>query len=466
MTRPGRVRGISRLVVPAGLAMLAAGCAGPGPRTPPPAPPVVPESWRGGPAAGPQVESGWWRGFGDPVLDALVERALAGNTDVALAVSRIAEARAQERAARASLTPDISASAGAARSRSVSALGTPLNQTAAQPGVTLSYELDLFGRDEAARAAARQGTVAAYAAADAVRLAVAGTVTTSYLTLRALDARAAVVRDTLAARAEALRVARRRAEAGYTSRFELDQAEAEYRATAQVVPQTELAIARAENALSLLTGTAPASIARGRAFADFDIPAVPGGLPSALLRQRPDIAAAEARLAASDLRLSAARAQFLPRITLSASTGAAFSTALADPITLFSVGGSILAPIFDSGRLRAGVESASAQRDQAAIQYRATVLTAFREVEDGLVAADRIAAQEAEVRAQRAALAEALHHATNRYRAGYAAYLEQIDAQRGLLAADLTLIQARLDRMTAIVDLYRALGGGWNPPSR
>ncbi|UYY57944.1 efflux transporter outer membrane subunit [Sphingomonas sp. S2-65] len=444
------------------LALLLASCAGPGPRTPPPAGPQVPPTWRdAASAAGVTVRPEWWNAFGDPVLGDLVRQALANNPDIALAAVRIEEARAQERLARAALSPDIGAGASAARARSVGALGTPIEQTQASPSLSVAYELDLFGRNRPAREAARLGTVAAQAARDAAALTIASATASNYLTLRALDARLQVARDTLAARGEALRVARRRAETGYTSRLELNQAEAEYRATALVVPQTELAIRRSENALSVLLGIAPTSIPRGRAFSDFVLPSVPGGLPSDLLRRRPDIFAAEARIAASDARLESARAQFLPRISLTGTAGLALSSVLADPITLFSLGGSILAPIFDSGRLRAGVETAASQRDQAVLQYRTNVLTAFREVEDGVAAVDRQARVEAEVRAQRAALAEALVHASSRYRAGYASYIEQLDAQRGLLAADLTLIQARLDRLTALVDLYRAFGGGW-----
>ncbi|WP_404334938.1 efflux transporter outer membrane subunit [Sphingomonas sp. MMS12-HWE2-04] len=443
------------------LALLASACAGPGARTPPPAAPQVPETWRGGALPGAQVEAGWWNAFGDPVLSDLVTRALANNVDVALAAARVGEARAQETSARAALLPDASAGASAARSRSVGSFGTPVEQTAASPSLSVSYELDLFGRNAPGREAARQGTVAALAARDAAALAVAATTASSYITLRALDERLQTARDTLAARQEGLRVARRRAETGYTSRLELNQAEAEYRAASQVVPQTELAIARAENALSILLGVAPGAIPRGKAFDALVLPPVPGGLPSDLLRRRPDIAAAEARVAASDARLDAARAQFLPRISLTGTAGVALSTALADPITLFSLGGSVLAPIFDSGRLRAGVETATSQRDQAALTYRATVLTSLREVEDGLAAVQRQAQAETEVRAQRAALAEALRHATDRYRAGYTSFIEQLDAQRGLLAADLTLINVRLDRYTAHVDLYRAFGGGW-----
>jgi NodT family efflux transporter outer membrane factor (OMF) lipoprotein len=258
-----------------------------------------------------------------------------------------------------------------------------------------------------------------------------------------------------------LRIARDRARVGYTSDLEFRQAEAEYEATAQLLPQLDFAIARQEDALSLLAGESPRAIARGTALAAMTPPPVPAGLPSDLLRRRPDIAQAEYSLAASDRSLAAARAQFLPSVRLTGSTGAAVSSLLASPVGLFSIGASVLAPIFEGGRLRAGAETAAARRDQAAFAYQRTVLTAFREVEDQLAAVLRLAQQRARLEAQRTALAEVLRHATNRYQAGYSTYLEQLDAQRNLLNADLAFAQVRADQLNALVALYQAMGGGW-----
>lgn len=446
----------------AALALLAlAGCAA-GPRQPPPAGPVVPAAWRAGIGETGTVDPAWWQRFGDPALTALVERALANNTDVATAVARVAEARSTELAARAALLPAIDAGLGFERSRSIGALGGAVVQNAAQPQVQISYEVDLFGRLDALRDAARAGVAASEADRDATRLAVAGAATSGYIALRALDAQLETAKATLVARTEGLHFAKRRAEAGYTSMLELRQAEAEYRATARAVPQTELAITQAENALRVLTGDPPGPIARGLPLDRIAFPPLAATLPSALLRRRPDIAAAEDRLAATDAQLSAARAAFMPTLDLSGVASVAFSSLLPDPLALFTLGGSVLAPIFEGGRLRAGERGATARRDEAAIAYRATVIDAFREVENSLAAVDRLEKQEVELRAQRDALQDSLRLATSRYRAGYASYIEQLDAQRGLLGADLTLIQARSDRLSAMAGLYQALGGGWS----
>ena len=184
-------------------------------------------------------------------------------------------------------------------------------------------------------------------------------------------------------------------------------------------------------------------------------------LPSELLRRRPDIAQAEQPIVAADRSLDAARAAFLPSIRLGAAGGYVDSTLIADPVGIFSIGGSILAPLFEGGRLRAQADVAAARRDQAAYFYRKVALNAFREVEDALAALQRTSEQELVLRQQRDALARALVQATNRYRAGYSSYLEQLDAQRGLLSADLSLVQANNDRLSAAVNLFQALGGGW-----
>lgn len=437
-----------------------AGCA-PALTPPPTASRVAPPAdWRTVLPASGAIDRQWWTGFGDARLAALVEQARAHNSDLAIAAARVDEARAQERVARSLLLPTLSASAPGAEARSVNAFGLPTESFAAQPIFQASYEVDLFGRNAATRDAARANAAATAAAQETAELSVSAATASGYITLLALDARRQVLQDTLASRAEALRLARARADAGYTSQLELRQAEAEYQATAQQIPAIEAAIARQENGLSLLVGDVPRGVERGAPFAALTPPPVPEVLPSDLVRRRPDIAQAEYALAATDANLRAARAKFLPQLNLAASAGVTLSTALADPIAIWSVGGSILAPLFSGGRLQGQYDAATAQRDQAAFAYRRAVLTAFREVEDQLALIDRLGAQEAALVAQRAAVADALRHAANRYRAGYSPYLEQLDAQRSLLTVDLALIQLRADRLTAYVALYQALGGG------
>jgi NodT family efflux transporter outer membrane factor (OMF) lipoprotein len=442
--------------------MALAACAGPAIRTAHVDPVSPPPIWRTDPGAAAPVTADWWRSFNDTVLTSLVQEALAKNDDIGIAVGRVREARAQEALARASYLPTIDAGVGGATSRSVSAFGTPLEQTAAQPQIQISYELDLFGAAADRKHAAHQAYLASEAASDATRLAVASAVASGYITLRALDARLDVARQTLAARADSLRVARSRTSAGFSPMLELRQAEAEYDATAALIPQLATTTRQEEDALSVLIGRAPGPIPRGRPLASLAEPTIPAMLPSDLLDRRPDIAQAEAQLAATDAGLAAARKRFLPHIELGATGGAAISTLLADPITLFSVGGSVLAPIFEGGALHAQAESAAARRDQAAYLYRRTVLNAFRETEDALATAQHLAQQRQLVTAQRDALAAALQLATNRYRAGYSPFLEQLDAERGLLAAQLTVIDVDADILESRVLLYRALGGGWD----
>jgi len=443
-------------------AVLLTGCLGERPAAPQLASVTPPVGWRAPIGPSSEAEAGWWQGFGDPTLDSLVERALARNADIGVAVARVDEARALARLSRAQQLPLLTGGIVAADARTV-VLGRGVDAFAATPQVAISYDLDVFGRLSAATASARATLLAASYTRDSVELAVASTTASSYVSLLALDARLATTKATLAARADALRLAKRRAEAGYTSRLELAQAQSEYDATAQLVPIAELAMARQENALSVLVGDPPGSIARGAGLRSLTAPAIPAGLPADILRRRPDIAAAEAGLVATDRSLDSARDAMLPNVSLTGGAGLALSTALANPITLFSAGGSVLAPLFDGGRLRSQAGAAAARRDQAAFAYRRSVLTAFREVEDALAAVDRLEAQRRFVDEQIAALDEAVRIATNRYREGYAPYLDQIDAQRNLLAAQLVSIQLDADRLTALVTLYQAMGGGWRP---
>jgi len=436
--------------------------AGPRPNAPSAAAVTAPTGWRtdaAGPAAA--ITADWWRNFGDSRLTALVERALANNLDLAVAVTRVEEARATLALARAQLSPQVGGTLPETQGQTLSPFGTPSRALGVQPGLSASYDLDLFGRLRQAGRAARAQLLSQGGARDAVRIAVASQAAAGYVTLRALDQRLAIARATLAARADALRIARRRFETGYSSRLEYRQAQAEYAATAQLIPAAQLAVARQENALSLLAGDVPGPVARGAALDRLALPAVPGGLPSDLLRRRPDIFSAEQALVAADRSLDSQRAAFLPNLALTGGVGVVLSTALTNPVGVFSLGASALAPIFDGGRLRAQQDAAAARRDAAAYAYRRAALTAFREVDDALAAVRRTGEQADDLISQADAASGALANASARYRAGYSSYLEQLDAQRNLLTAQLTLVQARADRLTSYVQLYAAMGGGW-----
>ena len=447
------------------LALGLTGCTLPGKRVaaPPAAALAPPGAWRTDLHRSGPLQAGWWHAFGDPALTALVEQALANNVDIQVAAARVEEARAAEALSRAQLLPQIGAALPETQGQTLSPFGQPSRAIGAAPTVSASYDLDLFGRLHLASRAARAQLLASEGARDTVRLATIASTASGYITLRALDQRLAIANATLASREEAQRLARRRYETGYSSRLEFRQAQAEYSATAQLVPAAELAISRQENALSLLTGRPPGAIRRRLPLDRIATPSIPDGLPADLLRRRPDLYQAEQTLVAADRSLDSQRAAMLPNLSLTGSAGLVLSTALSNPVALFSLGASVLAPIFDGGRLQAQQDAATARRDQAAFAYRRAALVAFREVDDALAGVRRIEQQATDLAAQTEAARGALQNASNRYRAGYSAYLEQLDAQRSLLTAELALVQSRTDRLTNYVVLYQAMGGGWAP---
>lgn len=442
-----------------------AGCMPPRQPLPPEARVSPPERWREGATRGTEVSATWWKAFGDPRLTALVEAALANNTDVLSAASRVEQAREQIRLSRASLLPSLNAALGAQRTRELGVLGIT-HTTAVQPSLQVSYEVDIWGRLRRLREAAELQYRATEAERDAVRLAVASTTARAYVSLLSLDRQLHVTRETVQSRLEALRVAKDRSSLGYTSQLELSQARSEYEAAAELLPQLQQAIREQEDALRLLTGRLPGDIQRGAGLLALEPPPVPGVLPSTLLRRRPDIQQAELLLAASKLNLQAQRDRFLPQVQLSASLGRLFVNSLDyDPVRVWDIGASVLAPIFDAGRLEAGVNITVAQRNQAAFAYRATALQAFSEVENSLSAVGNLHERLQHVAARREVLERSLVYAEDRYHAGYSSYLETLDAQRNLFNTELAAVQLRESQLNALITLYQVLGGGWQPPA-
>jgi len=451
------------------LILLLAGCA----MAPQPAPAPtlqVPAGWRTAPvtdtALSAAVVRDWWRAFGDPQLDALVRRALDNNGDLRIARSRLQEYQARVRVASSAQLPALNLSFAPTRARAIGPLGQPVEVTSLVGSVQAGYELDLFGRLRSTTEAARFEALSQEAALDAAALSVAANTASGYINLLGLDAQLALARATLASRERSFALARHQFEVGYSSRLEMSQAEAELHATAAVVPQLERAIAQQEQALNLLVGASPGLVPRGLPLLSLRAPAPAPGLPSELLRRRPDIAQAERTVAAADASLASARDQLLPSIRLTASLGAQGADLpglLSDPVALWSIGGSILAPLFDAGRLRAQAEIAGSVRDRAVFAYENVVRAAFAETENALAGIDGLRRQLLEAEARRTAANEVLRVAHNRYRNGYASYLEELDAQRNAFSAENTVLQLRASLLAAHVDLYRALGGGWSP---
>jgi NodT family efflux transporter outer membrane factor (OMF) lipoprotein len=443
------------------VAILLAGCAGPRSSTPREASVEPPPTWRTAVVPDGDLSARWWQSFGDPGLTAVVEAALARNEDIRIAAARIEELASLSALAHAQRMPEVDGSVVYQRDRTVNpAYGTPDTENVTEPVIAFSYDADLFGRLRAADAAARADLLATRAAQADVQLVVAALAARAWFTLRSLDDRLDILRQTVVVREQTLKLVRRRVSVGYATQLDLAQAEAEYRATLQLVPVTELAISHTENALSVLLGQSPRAIERSIAMPT--LPSIPQGLPSSLLRRRPDIVEAEEHLVAADRRLDASRAAFMPDLRLHADWGHVTSTIIPSPIDVFAIGAGVFAPIFDAGRLKAGQDAAAARRDAAAWAYRKAALEAFAEVDDALAATQRTREQLEALEAQQLALERTLKVASKRYKAGYAPFLDQLDAQRGLLSVQLATSQVRAEQRSAFVTLFQALGGGWD----
>jgi multidrug efflux system outer membrane protein len=422
---------------------------------------TAPDAWREPVPGSAAIDAQWWRGFGDPVLAGLVEAALVRNSDVLIAVARVDEARAQADLAQAARLPALNGVLGVQRGRSLETAGLG-DTTLIQPALQANWELDLFGRIRNQIRAADLQFRATQAERDAAALAVAAGTAQNYILLLALDAQLSITRETVASRAEALRLAQDQARVGYISQLQLTQAQSEYESVLGSIPELELAVRRQENAVRLLAGELPGAVARSKGFAALRLPPVPGVLPSQLLARRPDVAQRELLLAASSANLAVRRQAFLPQVSLSAQLGRLFVDALDyDPVTVWTLGGSVLAPLFSGGRLEAQYEAAGSQRDQAAFAYRRTVLTAFSEVENALAGVPRLAEQVDHAVQRRDILGRSLGYAHDRYQAGYASYLEELDAQRNLYQVEINLVTLRRTQFENMIGLYRALGGGW-----
>ena len=403
----------------------------------------------------------------DSVLRQLVDTSLRANRDMRTALAVIDEFRAQYRATRGALLPEVTANGRAGRNQTVFGTFGSFTYNVYQATADLSWELDVWGRLRRGTSAARSDLVAREEDRRALQLSLIGDVATAYFDLRAADLNLAIARRTLDSRRQTLALARRRLDQGLISELDVRQFEAEVASPAASVADFERQVAQQENALSVLVGHNPGVIARGRALTEMvaQIP-VPAGVPSALLGNRPDVRGAEASLRAATARIGVAQAAFLPTFTITGQYGTQsteFSQWFASGTNIWQAFAGVSIPLFREGRPGAGeqVNVARARASQARSRYEQTVLVALREVEDALVglrtAQDRSGAQERQV----IALRRALELADMRYRNGVSSYLDVLDAQRGLFGAELALTQAERDQLVAAVQLYRAVGAGW-----
>jgi multidrug efflux system outer membrane protein len=427
--------------------------------------------------AGSLADLEWWQLFKDPVLQDLIRTALDESKDLRLAVARVAEARAQLGVARAAQFPQLDSQASYTNQRfseksfPFSAFGAgPASQISPQTefyrtSLDLSFELDLWGRLRRATEAAGAELLASEDNQRTVLTTLIGDVAQTYFDLLELDREADIDRRTLDSRQASRDLVRRRLEVGLTSELDVQRAEADLATAAATVPEVERRIAQTENRLSILLGRNPGSIARGTVLGDQRVPpAVPAGLPSDLLERRPDIRQAEQRLVAANARIGEAKAAFFPRISLTGMFGvesAALSDLFTGPARVWQAGPAVSWPIFHGGQLLGNLRTTQAREQEALIQYQQTIQQALRDVEDALVfhqkAQDIRRERERRVAAQRRALALA----NLRYENGLSGYLDVLDAQRQLFTAEIDLASTTRDQLTAVVQVYKALGGGW-----
>ncbi len=412
----------------------------------------------------------WWTVFRDPVLDKLVDEAISASRDLAAAAARIEQARAQGAIVRADQLPSAGLDVSRSRDRSSEKGSFPLPPDAIETStnravVRVSWELDFWGRYRRASEAARADLLAAEAGRDAVRASLVAEVARAHFALQALDRSLAVAERTLKGRQVALELLHRRLDAGVISELEIRQFEAEVHAAEAAVPALERDRGRQEGALAVLLGRSPravmeAKVERGTSAAP-DAVEVPAGLPSELLRRRPDLREAEARLMAANARIGVARAAYYPSVSLTGFLGGE-SQRLADlfsgPARTWSLAAGLLQPLYGGGQIRGGVDLADARTREAVANYEHAVARAFKEARDAIVLQSTARENLAARRAQETALARARDLAKIRHEAGMTGLLELLDAERQLLAVRLEAIGADRDRRNAVVDLYLALG--------
>ena len=448
------------------LAVLVSACTVKGPDFEPPAP-ATPLEYRGETAEGASIANeDWWNLYEDPALQSLIRAGLENNRGLRQSMARIAEARASLGIVRADLYPQVNAvGVGLYQETllqdSVSAFDNVKVMAAA------SYEVDLWGRIARTNEAALQGLLATEEAFRSVTITLVADIASAYLVLRDLDARIAIADETLEARRASLGLLTSRAEGGLIAEVDVRRAEISLADTEAVYQKLVRARSQTENVISLLVGELPADVARGVSLADQTLPpVVPAGLPSELLRRRPDVLAAERALHAQTAKIGVAEAARFPALSLTSALGTK-STSLGEIVAanvFFNLGANLVGPIFNSGKSRARVEAERARTEQALNQYEMAALNAFREVADALASVETYRVEhEARLR-QLTAAERALGSIEALYEGGLVSYMEVLDLQAGVFGAQLMVSEALQQRHTSVVALYKALGGGWSPP--
>ncbi|HYX21086.1 MAG TPA: efflux transporter outer membrane subunit [Thermoanaerobaculia bacterium] len=460
---------MKRLAASAVALALLTGCAvGPNYKQPPVTAPDAYRDVQGPPApAASLADEPWWQVFGDPVLTKLIDEALAGNYDVALAAERVNEARARAGIARSEFFPQINYGGQWSRGRSsqfVSPFSTATGNLNAV-NVNFGWELDVWGRIRRLNEAAKAQYLASEEARRGVLLSLVSEVATTYFILRGLDEQLGIAKETVTSFQETYDLFNRKLQEGAASALETSYAAAALAQVASQIPEFERQIEANENSLNLLLGRNPGPIPRGQPISAQPVPPeIPAGLPSALLQRRPDIQQAEQNLIASNALVGVATANFFPQISLTGLFGAVSPDVsnLYPAGKTWTIAAGLLGPLFHGGQLRSEYDVAYAQWEQSKIQYEQTVTGAFSETTTVLYAREKIAATLAELTRTANNYREMVRLSTLRYNTGLANYFEVLYAMQLLYPAESARVISQVNLLVDYVDIYKALGGGWN----
>ncbi len=412
----------------------------------------------------------WWQQFGDPVLDRLVDEALAHNSNIAIAAANVEQASALLTQARSQLFPQIGYGMGAARERArepaIAAYlpNYPNPTNAYQAALQASWEVDLWGRLRRQSEAALADVLATTEARREVILSLVASVTSSYLQLRGLDEQLKVANKTLGTYSESVKLFQLQHKYGQVSQMNVAQAQSQYETAAAQIPLIESQIAQNQNALAVLIGRDPGPIARGKRIEELALPGVPAGLPSQLLERRPDALQAEQQLVAANAQIGAAKALYFPTISLTGSYGGAsseLSKLFEGANRVWNYSGSIIGPIFTFGAVSGQVAQAEAAQRGALENYRLSIRNAFADVDNALVANQKLGEQlQSQIRLV-ASLAQYASLARHLYDGGYVDYTTVLQAEQALFPAELNLASVRASLFVSAAGIYKAMGGGW-----
>jgi outer membrane protein, multidrug efflux system len=407
----------------------------------------------------------WWQVFEDRQLQELIRTALKQNYDLQIATERINEARAQVAIARSNLFPQVQGSGdfSGGKEHNFQTKSNFLTLTA-----DAAFQLDLFGKLRRATEASRAQLLATEDARQTVILTLVSDVASDYFALLQLDLQLQITRNTVAAQEASVKLTKLRVDHGVATKLDVLQAQQTLDTANAQIPDLERQIAQEENAISILLGNYPQAVPRGLPLVEQPLPPeVPPGLPSTLVERRPDIREAEQFLVAANAQIGVAKAQFFPQISLTGSGGgafgrsSAFSSLMSSQLGVWSYGAQVSQPIFTGGALRGNLRAAESQHQQALIAYRQAIQRAFGDVSDALIGYQKFHLVRLRQEDTVADLQESVRLSNMRYQGGTTTYLEVLDGQRSLFSAELTLAQARGTEYQSLVQLYRALGGGW-----